>query len=174
MTHRRNSDTYRTLRVLLGLGLCSIAVPSLAAAPHEPRPKKAAMTNLTAHQITLVDETGQPKLRLSAASGTPTIELLGNSGKVALTVALDATGHPAITLNNPDGGSTASLAVDPKGAHVKFDRPGGASSYLFLNDEGVSGVVLLDSSGQRRYEVLVNADGSVTTKTSQAEVNPVP
>ena len=60
------------------------------------------MTNLTVHQITLVDETGQPKLRLSATSGTPTIELLGKSGEVALTVALDATGHPAITLNNPD------------------------------------------------------------------------
>jgi len=174
MTHRRSSDTCRTLRVLLGLALCSIAVPGLAATPHKPRPKKAAMTNLTAHQITLVDETGQPKLRLSATSGTPTMELLGKSGEVALTVALDATGHPAITMNNPDGGSTASLAVDPKGAHVKFDRPGGASSYLFLNDEGVSGVVLLDRTGQRRYEVLVNADGTVTTKTSQADDKPVP
>jgi hypothetical protein len=131
------------------------------------------MTNLTARQITLVDKTGRPTLRLSGLSAAPRVELLGQSGEVALTIALDGAGHPAIILNNPDGGSTASLAVDPKGAHVKFDRPGGASSYLFVNDEGVSGVVLLDRTGQRRYEVLVNADGSITNQTSQANDNSI-
>jgi hypothetical protein len=77
-------------------------------------------------------------------------------------------------LMNPDGGATASLAVDPKGAHVKFDRPGGASSYLFLNDEGVSGVVLFDKSGKRRYELLLNADSSVTTRRFDNAGNAIP
>lgn len=130
--------------------------------------------NLIAHQLTLIDETGKPALRLSATSNTPSVELLNTSGEIALAMTLDAAGHPSITLNNPDGGSTATLAVDPKGAHVKFDRPGGASSYFFLNDEGVSGIVLLDRTGQRRYEVLVNADGSVTTRTLQADDKTVP
>ena len=164
----------RPPRILLGLVLCLVALPCLAGTTRNSHRKKQPVTNLIAHQLTLVDETGQPKLRLSATSGTPSVELLGKSGEVALTVTLDAAGHPAITLNNPDGGSTAALAVDPKGAHVKFDRPGGASSYLFLNDEGVSGIVLLDRTGQRRYEVLVNTDGSVTTKTLQADDKPVP
>jgi len=45
---------------------------------------------------------------------------------------------------------------------VKFDRAGGASSYLFLNDGGTSGVVLIDAKGVRQAAILVGADGKVT------------
>ena len=47
---------------------------------------------------------------------------------------------------------------------MKFDRPGGASSYLFLNNAGTSGVVLIDGKGVRRASVLVGADGKVTVE----------
>jgi hypothetical protein len=101
--------------------------------------------------LTIVDAQGRPRLRLSATSKSPKLQMLAENGSVALQVLLDESNHPAITLLNPDGGSTVSMAVDPKGAHVKLDRPGGASSYIFLNDEGGSGVVLVDKNGKRRY-----------------------
>ncbi len=44
---------------------------------------------------------------------------------------------------------------------MKFDRPGGGSSYLFLNDQGTSGIVLLDGTGKRRYSILVDAAGAL-------------
>jgi hypothetical protein len=129
---------------------------------------------LTTTELTIVDAQGKPRLRLSAASKLPTLQMLKDNGDVALEISMDETNHPSIVLRNPDGGSTASLAVDPKGAHVKFDRPGGASSYLFLNDEGVSGVVLLDTSGKRRYELLLDADSSVSTRRFDDAGNPLP
>jgi hypothetical protein len=124
--------------------------------------------------LTIVDAQGRPRLRLSATSKSPTLQMLGENGSVALQVLLDESNHPAITLLNPDGGSTVSMAVDPKGAHVKLDRPGGASSYIFLNDEGGSGVVLVDKNGKRRYELLVNPDSSVTARRLDDAGNTVP
>lgn len=128
---------------------------------------------LTVAQLTIVDAQGRPRLRLSAISSLPKVQLLRENGAAALDMSLDESSYPSITLRNPDGGSTASLAVDPKGAHVKFDRPSGASSYLFLNDEGVSGLVLLDKSGKRRYELLLTSDSSVTTRQFDDAGNPL-
>jgi hypothetical protein len=129
---------------------------------------------LTTTELTIVDAQGRPRLRLSAASNSPTLEMLTGKGNVAIQVSLDESSYPSVALMNPIGGSIASLAVDPKGAHVKFDRPGGASSYLFLNDEGVSGVVLVDKGGKRRYELLLNADSSVTTRRFDDAGNAIP
>jgi hypothetical protein len=56
--------------------------------------------------------------------------LLREDGAVGLNLALDAVGRPAVTLSNPTAsGPAASLEIDDKGTHVKFDRPGGASAY---------------------------------------------
>jgi hypothetical protein len=41
---------------------------------------------------------------------------------------------------------------------VKFDRPGVASSYLFLNNAGESGLVFIAANGVRRLNVLVGPD----------------
>jgi hypothetical protein len=140
--------------------------------PHKKR--TTPVKQLTTTELTIVDQLGHPRIRLSAAAKQPTLQMLNDKGAVALQVSLDESSHPSIALVNPDGGSTASLAVDPKGAHVKFDRPGGASSYLFLNDEGVSGVVLVDKSGKRRYELLLNDDSTVTTRRFDDAGNPIP
>jgi hypothetical protein len=142
--------------------------------PHSQRSTSVPDKTLTTTELNIVDAQGRPRLRLSAASTVPTLQMFNDKGGVALEVSLDNTSYPSIALMNPTGGSTASLAVDPKGAHVKFDRPGGASSYLFLNDEGVSGVVLLDKTGKRRYELLLNADSSVTTRSFDDAGNALP
>jgi hypothetical protein len=98
---------------------------------------------------------------LSARSGEPILQLLQKSGQPSLVMTLDPAGRPSIKFDNPDPAApTAALEIDDKGAHVKFDRPGDASSYLFLNNRGGSGIVILDSKGVRRLNILAAPDGS--------------
>lgn len=115
--------------------------------------------DLVTTHLKIVDDEGRPRLVLSARSGTPVLQLLQADGGVGADVSL--TDYPMVRLSNPDPvGPTATLEVDLKGAHVRFDRPGGASSYLFLNNAGVSGVVLIDINGVRRLHATVGADGA--------------
>jgi hypothetical protein len=95
--------------------------------------------SIATQEIRIVDAQGRPRILLSARDGTPTILLLRDDGKPGANVTLDAAGRPMVTLTNPlPPGPTAALGIDDK----KFDRPGGASAYLFLNNVGGSGVVL--------------------------------
>lgn len=113
-------------------------------------------------EVRIVDTTGHERLVLSATDGQPSIKMLRRDGAEALAVALDEAGRPSIKLSNPaQGGPTAAIEVDAKGAHVKFDREGGASSYLFLNNQGGSGVVLIDSQGHRRLNITLDSAGTV-------------
>jgi len=80
-----------------------------------------------------------------------------------------------VTLANPDPAlPTAALEIDGKGAHVRFDRPGGASSYPFLNNAGASGVVLIDAAGQRRLSTTLGPDGSSSIKRFDIVGKPLP
>jgi len=61
----------------------------------------------------------------------------------------------AIRLGNlSDSAPTAVLEVVDSGAHVKLTGVGKAASYLFLNNAGGSGVVLIDTAGVRRLVAL--------------------
>ena len=125
-------------------------------------------------EIKIVDSQGHPRIIMSARSGNPVIQLLETNGAIGMEVLLDSTGRPAVKLANPDlKGPTAVLEVDDKGTHVLFDRPGGASSYLFLNNAGASGVVLVDSNGMRRFDVLVGSDNNVKMEQFGADGKPV-
>lgn len=116
-------------------------------------------------EIRVVDQTGRPRIVMSAKAGPPSIMLLRDDAKAAATIKLDKDDRPSVTLGNPDAGAPgASLEIDGKGAHVKFDRPGGSSSYLFLNNSGGSGVVLIDPQGVRRASIIVSADGKVAVE----------
>ncbi|WP_323992108.1 hypothetical protein [Nguyenibacter sp. L1] len=80
-----------------------------------------------------------------------------------------------MTLSNPDPTwPSAALAIDDKGAHVKFDRPGGASSYLFLNNAGGSGMVLIDAAGKRRIGMTVTPDGKTKVERLGDDGKPLP
>lgn len=141
---------------------------------HQPcereSPVDALPPSVVAEEVRIVDAQGQLRLLLSARSGTPVIVLLQADGRPGAKVALSADGHPSITLLNPDSaGPTASLELDDKGAHVKFDRPGGASSYVFLNNAGGSGLVLIDASGKRRLDATVNNDGTTSVDAFAAD-----
>ena len=111
-------------------------------------------------EIRIVDDAGQARLVLSAAPGVPSIQLLSPKGHPSASIALDAEGRPRIALSGPDAAQpSVSVEVDDKGAHVRFDRAAGGSSYLFLNNAGVSGLVLIDAKNVRRAEVILGPDG---------------
>jgi hypothetical protein len=126
-------------------------------------------------EIRIVDEQGHTRLTLSAKAGTPRIELLRSDGELGGEVSLDADGHPAIKLVNADSnGPTATFEIDDKGAHVKFDGQGGASSYLFLNNAGGSGIVLFDAQGIRRLNAVIAPDGTAKIERLGLDGKPVP
>jgi hypothetical protein len=135
----------------------------------------ASPSPVISDEIKIVDIQGHPRIIMSARSGNPVIQLLETNGAIGMEVLLDSTGRPAVKLANPDSkGPTAVLEVDDKGTHVLFDRPGGASSYLFLNNAGASGVVLVDSNGVRRFDVLVGSDNNVKMEQFGADGKPIP
>ncbi len=114
-------------------------------------------------EVRIVDEQGHPRLLLSAKDGTPKIQLFRSDGRLGSAVSLDGEGRPSIKLENINAnGPTAVLGIDGKGAHVKFDRSGGASSYLFLSDAGASGIVLIDSRGVRWLNAVIDPDGAAS------------
>ena len=118
---------------------------------------------IVTQEIQIVDSQGRPRILLSARAGEPVIEMLRSDSQPGFVMTLDPAGRPSIKLSNPEAaGPTAALEIDDKGAHVKFDRPGGASSYLFLNNLGGSGVVILDTKGARRLDILTAPDGSTS------------
>ena len=130
---------------------------------------------IVTQQVSIVDAQGHPRILLSAKSGVPTIVLLRDDGTPAITARTDVAGRPAITLANPLAtGPVAALEIDDKGAHVKFDRPGGASAYLFLNNGGGSGVVLIDTTGRRRLDAEVTADGATKIERIGNDGKPLP
>jgi hypothetical protein len=137
--------------------------------------QNASPPPVVTHEVRIIDAEGRPRIILSAKDGVPVIELLGADGRIALTAKTDARGHSAVMLANPvASGPTAALEVDDKGAHVKFDRGGGASAYLFLNNEGVSGTVLIDAAGRRRLQANVAADGTPAIQLMDATGKPLP
>jgi len=130
---------------------------------------------IIAQEIRLVDEEGLPRVVLSTRNGIPTIRLLRTDGESGGELSLDMQGRPAMKLANTDpNGPTAALEIDDKGAHVKFDRAGGASSYLFLNNTGGSGIALFDSHGIRRLNAVVDPDGTSKIERLDSDGKPLP
>lgn len=105
---------------------------------------------VTTQELRIVDAAGVTRMVLSAANGLP-----------------------SITLRNPDpSGPSAAFELDAKGGHLKLDRPGGASAYLFLNNAGASGVVLIDADGKTRASVVLSADGSLSLQHPPGDLTP--
>jgi len=114
-------------------------------------------------ELQIVDSQGKARIRLSASGGMPSIELLKADGAGAASLKLNGDGRPSLALSNVESnGPMATLEIDDKGAHIKFDREGGASTYLFLNNAGGSGVVFYDAEGERRLSLVVADDGKIS------------
>jgi hypothetical protein len=130
---------------------------------------------IVTQEVRIVDEQGQTRLLLSAKGGNPKVQLLRSDGEIGSEVSLDVDGLPAVKLANADpNGPMAVIEIDEKGAHVKLDGLGGASSYLFLNNAGGSGIVLLDTRGIRRLNAVIASDGAAKIERFGADGELVP
>ena len=110
--------------------------------------------------LQIVDPQGRPRLVLSAASGAPSIRLLHSDGTAQAIVSLDDTGLPSVTLCNPaPAHPTVRLEVDDKGTHLKLDHPDGSTAYLFVNNGGTCGLVMVDPQGERKVDIKAPASG---------------
>jgi len=128
-----------------------LAADSSAKDKHDVHKRCMKKEPIVSTEIRMVDENGRTRLILSANSGLPVVSMFGADGEVRLSMSLDRADYGSIKITSPNPtGPVAALELDDKGAHVKFDRPGGASSYLFLNNAGQSGTVFLDANGRRR------------------------
>nr|WP_174506708.1 hypothetical protein [Acinetobacter sp. Marseille-Q1620] len=117
---------------------------------------------LKLRELEIVDENDQPRIRLSVDNGRPAIQLLQENGAIAGHIEIDKSGYPNIQLlSTPDKTLSLRLEVDSKGMHLKFDHQNGASNYLFLNNAGTSGLVMIDSQSRRRFAATVTAQGEV-------------
>ena len=133
------------------------------------------MKPIVTNEIRLVDSSGKTRLLLTTQSGAPTIQLLRPDGAVGLAASLDEAGRGSVSIHNSDpSGPSVALEVDDKGSHVKFDRPGKASAYVFLNNSGQSGLVFLDATGKRRFNIQVHANGDVIMQRLDDSGNPIP
>jgi hypothetical protein len=165
------------LRVLL-FALVAVHTGAAQSRPHVVNRRarvKKKLAPIVTNEIRLVDDAGKTRLLFSTKSGLPVVQWLQEDGTPSLAASLDASGHGSVKLQNPSpGGPQASLEIDDKGAHVKFDRSSGASAYLFLNNAGGSGIVLIDERGKRRVSVLVQSDGSSTIERLDDQGKPLP
>ena len=130
---------------------------------------------IIASEVRIVDANGKPRLVLAAPPEGPTVRLLMPDGHSRAELRLDAAGRPSLKLSSPEPTQpAAALEIDDKGAHVKFDRPQGGSSYLFLNNAGATGVVLIDTKGVRRLEAALGADGEPRIRRFDAAGHVIP
>ena len=117
---------------------------------------------LKLRELEIVDEHDLPRIRLSVEQGVASIQLLNSQGNVATRIEMDELGFSKIQLTSaPEPLINVKLELDPKGSHIKFDHQNGASNYLFLNNQGVSGLVMLDAQQQRKFAVTVDEQGGV-------------
>ncbi|RZG47463.1 hypothetical protein [Acinetobacter wuhouensis] len=115
---------------------------------------------LKLRELEIVDEHDQPRIRLSVEQGVASIQLLSLLGEVGARIELDQAGFSKIQLASiTEPLLNVKLEMDPKGSHIKFDHQNGASNYLFLNNQGASGLVMLDAQQQRKFAATVSEQG---------------
>jgi hypothetical protein len=121
---------------------------------------RAIPPHISTSELRIVDPAGNVRLVLASAAEGPSVRLLSSDGVARAALALGSSDQPSLKLLSPDPSQpSAALEVDDKGVHVRFDRPAGGASYVFLNNEGASGVVLIDTNGVRRLEAVLAPNG---------------
>ena len=117
---------------------------------------------LRLRELEIVDENDQPRIQLGVENGVPSIKLLNDKGEVTTRIEVSEVGFAKIQLNaTSEPLLNVKLELDPKGSHIKFDHQHGASCYLFLNNQGASGLVMLDAQQQRKFAATVDAQGEL-------------
>ncbi|HEY0946451.1 MAG TPA: hypothetical protein VGD81_14335 [Opitutaceae bacterium] len=118
-------------------------------------------SEVAASSYSLTDAQGQERAKLCLVDQAPTLFFYDTHHHPRLQLGLTGDGLPRIFLHGlPAAVPTVKLECDALGSHVLLSGGGRAQSYLFLKNEGGSGLVLFGADGQRQIEVLLAADGS--------------
>lgn len=116
---------------------------------------------ITASSFSLTDAEGKERAKLCLVDQAPTLFFYDTHHHPRLQLGLNGDGLPQIFLHGlPAAVPTVKLECDALGSHVLLSGGGRAQSYLFLKNEGGSGLVFFGPDGQRQIEVLLTADGS--------------
>lgn len=116
---------------------------------------------LDVHQLRLLDEHGQVRATLGMDGEAVGLKFHNPAGAVTLKLTSEGSGFSALQLLDP-ASQTRRIEVsrDDKGTHFMLVGEQKQLGYLFLKNSGATGVVLIDASGARKVEVLLDPDGA--------------
>jgi hypothetical protein len=117
----------------------------------------------TATAFQLRDDGGQLRAELTLRAGLPVLAFFDEEKRERIQVSLGASGLPQLRMWG-DGGKTTplvSIEEDALGCHVMMSGRGEQKTYLFLKKNGATGLVMINSAGQRQGEWTLGPDGAV-------------
>lgn len=138
------------------------AVPSLGAA--------SIAKNLTAHQFTLVDNSGATRGMIDITpKGVAELRLLDDAGKLRAGLGVAHDGAPALGLYGSDGKTRAEVSLSRGVSRMRlFDDKGAPRAGVAVNDAGASNVELIDDKGAQRASMETTDSGDSTLRLSDA------
>jgi hypothetical protein len=110
------------------------------------------LKSVMAEQFVLVDSRGEPRATLALeAGGSPALSLNDASGRVRAAVRIGADGVPSIVLYDPIGRRRLEVALKPDGAAGLglYDETGEGRAELVVSGSGVPSLSLYGPSGKR-------------------------
>lgn len=76
---------------------------------------KLTADSVVARRLTVVDDDGNERVRVRGTSGFVTVDLSDSDGRPRLTLQLDNSGHPSITMWTKENALALSLALTTDG-----------------------------------------------------------
>jgi hypothetical protein len=112
----------------------------------------------------LRDNRGELRAELGLREGVPVLVFFDDARRERVSISLSASGLPQLRMW--DGSSKAdpllSVEEDALGCHVLMSGRGEQKTYLFLKKTGATGIVMINSAGQRQGEWTLGPDGAVS------------
>ena len=122
------------------------------------------MTSKTveASEFKLVDSNGTERAFLIANSDEVVLQMMSLAGDEKLSVKVKNNGLSSISmLDHIDGSERVSISANDKGLHCQLLGEGQQATYLFLKNDGASGLVIIDKDGNRKSQTIIDADGQI-------------
>jgi len=126
--------------------------------PDLTRPRKFIRTE----GVELTDRKGTVRARFGLApDGAPALVFYDAQRGVSLTIGLNSSGNPDVSLQGKLGARVAlNVSSDGNPVMVLKDKKGRTRSILGLMADGSPGLVLSDKSGKMRVIIRLGPDGS--------------
>ncbi len=115
--------------------------------------------SITATEFKLVDASGNVRAVLGTTDEGSALSFFNSKGKLQLKMMVDEAGLSFLKMyNNTDQeNAKVDISLDDKGTHLLLAGEDRQESYLFLKNDGSTGVVLKNKNGERRAQVLLTS-----------------